>query len=218
MLKYQMMYKNHRGESHNRVIIPMYLWYGHTQYHKEDQIFLHAFDYSKDAERDFAVKDIISPNFDVMGIVKANPDDFPVKYKFKDNYFVPFMPPTFAWDPYKDVQEFHEKFDLTYDGPPRPLQGELRRFRCQFLREEIEEYVASSTITSAIIEDQELVYDELEHQLDALLDELYVVLGTAYLQGFTHQKFIEGWRRVHRANMGKVRAVVAADSKRGSTF
>jgi predicted HAD superfamily Cof-like phosphohydrolase len=56
---------------------------------------------------------------------------------------------------------------------------------------------------------------ELVDQLDALVDLAYVVLGTAYLHGF---RFNEAWRRVHAANMAKVRAERAEQSARGSTF
>jgi hypothetical protein len=35
------------------------MWYGHTEYHKEDQWLLKALDLDKNAERDFAVKDIL---------------------------------------------------------------------------------------------------------------------------------------------------------------
>lgn len=52
-------------------------------------------------------------------------------------------------------------------------------------------------------------------QFDALIDLAYVVLGTAHLQGFD---FEEGWRRVHAANMSKVRARRKSDSKRKSKF
>ena len=98
-----------------------------------------------------------------------------------------------------DIQAFHEKFGLEYNGPPRALPVDLQRFRNRFLWEELTEYINA---------------DELHDQLDALVDLVYVALGTAYLQGFNID---EAWRRVHAANMLKVRAVVASDSKRNST-
>ena len=54
--------------------------------------------------------------------------------------------------------------------------------------------------------------------LDALVDLVYVALGTAYLHGFGPQKFNEAWRRVHEKNMEKIRAPSADHSKRGSAF
>ena len=98
----------------------------------------------------------------------------------------------------QDVKEFHEKFGLAYDGPPRELSLELRVFRREFLKEELREYVTAET---------------LYEQLDALVDLVYVALGTARLHGFD---FDEAWRRVHQANMSKVRAQKDSDSKRGS--
>ncbi len=53
------IYKNHRGEveeRHVRQVGP--LWRGTTEWHKEEQWFMTAWDYEKQAFRDFAVKDI----------------------------------------------------------------------------------------------------------------------------------------------------------------
>jgi predicted HAD superfamily Cof-like phosphohydrolase len=110
-----------------------------------------------------------------------------------------------------DIVDFHHKFRLVYDGPPRPLPEELGEFRAKFLQEELDEY---NFHREKINTDG----DSLEHReglLDALVDLVYVALGTAYLHGFN---FAEAWRRVQRANMAKVRAERADQSKRGSTF
>jgi predicted HAD superfamily Cof-like phosphohydrolase len=56
---------------------------------------------------------------------------------------------------------------------------------------------------------------DLEKQFDALIDLVYVALGTAYMQGF---QFDVGFDRVHEANMQKVRAKRKEDSLRGSTY
>ncbi len=119
----------------------------------------------------------------------------------------------------EDVAEFHRKFALEYDGPPRALPPALSAFRIRFLREELKEYVASSQRaldavrgrTAPSFDDE--VAHELEHQLDALVDLVYVAIGTAYLHGFD---FEEAWARVHAANMAKVRVIKAAGSKRKS--
>jgi predicted HAD superfamily Cof-like phosphohydrolase len=102
-----------------------------------------------------------------------------------------------------DIKEFHERFGLNYEGPPRELDKELLEFRVKFMDEELDEY------------DQAATDGNLEKQLDALVDLVYVALGTAYMQGFN---FAEAWRRVHAANMLKVRAKQPEDSERGSTF
>ena len=86
-----------------------------------------------------------------------------------------------------DIREFHEKFGMEYEGKPRKLSPELLEFRVNFMKEELLEYLQSTT---------------LHDQLDALVDLTYVVLGTAYLQGFP---FEEAWARVHAANMKKVK-------------
>lgn len=52
-------YKNWEGETKDREVAPIKIWFGHTDYHKEDQWFLKAIDIEKNAERDFAVRDII---------------------------------------------------------------------------------------------------------------------------------------------------------------
>ena len=88
----------------------------------------------------------------------------------------------------QDIKDFHEKFQLTYIGPPRELPDELAKFRKAFMEEELDEYIDSRYLPG---------------KLDALVDLMYVVLGTAYLHGFP---FEEAWRRVHEANMKKVRA------------
>jgi len=50
---------------------------------------------------------------------------------------------------------------------------------------------------------------------DGLIDLVYIALGMAYRMGLP---FHEGFKRVHEANMRKVRAQTPEDSKRGSTL
>lgn len=52
-------YKNWQGETAVRNVMPIKIWFGHTDFHVEDQWLLKATDLDKNAERDFAVKDII---------------------------------------------------------------------------------------------------------------------------------------------------------------
>jgi len=104
---------------------------------------------------------------------------------------------------FNKIKEFHEKFGLEYNGDPRQLSAEMQKFRCKFLLEEITEYLMA-TMDGDIVE-----------QLDALVDIVYVALGTAYLQGFD---FNEAFRRVHEQNMKKVRVEKPSDSKRGTSF
>ena len=51
-------YTNYRGETSIRKIIPLKIWFGKTDWHKEEQWLLDAIDVEKNAERSFAMKDI----------------------------------------------------------------------------------------------------------------------------------------------------------------
>jgi len=114
-----------------------------------------------------------------------------------------------------DIQEFHEKFGLAYDGRPRALPTSIADFRQLFMEEELSEYKEARQLLELAVDlgNEKVIIEGLEDQLDALVDLLYVALGTAYLQGFNIN---EAWRRVHRANMSKVRAADASQSARGS--
>lgn len=106
----------------------------------------------------------------------------------------------------EDIKAFHEKFQLSYKAGPRLLSPELKDFRAKFMREELDEYLLSYLSNEVTA---------MELSLDALVDLVYVALGTAYLHGYD---FREAWRRVHLANMRKQRVLNPADSKRGSTY
>jgi predicted HAD superfamily Cof-like phosphohydrolase len=126
-----------------------------------------------------------------------------------------------------DISAFHERYQLAYAGLPRSLATEvmpgedktLFDFRYGFMMEELKEWYDEQENLNEKVEkgDDGGVTKYLELQLDALCDLTYVVLGTAYLQ-FGAGRFNEAWRRVHHANMQKVRAARGGDSKRGSTF
>lgn len=107
-------------------------------------------------------------------------------------------------DLFECVKEFHENFceDLKPKGP-RALEPDMSDFRIGFGKEEHDEYITA------------VAANDLEGQLDALVDQVYVALGTAWLQGFD---FNEAFRRVHAANMSKVRTESAEGSKRFSKY
>lgn len=52
-------YRNYKGKESWRKVIPKYLRHGSSSWHKEPQWLLKAHDIEKDAEREFAVKDIL---------------------------------------------------------------------------------------------------------------------------------------------------------------
>jgi predicted HAD superfamily Cof-like phosphohydrolase len=119
-----------------------------------------------------------------------------------------------------DIVDFHEKFKLEYDGGPRIMPDDLFDFRFKFMHEELAEYAEEQERISLYNAGpiQPIKIDQcLEMQLDALVDLVYVTLGTAYLQ-FGGKNFKIAWNRVQEANMAKVRCERPGDSKRGSTF
>lgn len=122
-----------------------------------------------------------------------------------------------------DIERFHQRFGLEYLGKPRILEPELFSFRDKFITEEHTEWSDEQTgLVEALTgddgsPDHRRIALGLHQQLDALVDLVYVALGAAYLQ-FGAEVFHEAWRRVQAANMAKVRAQSADESKRGSTF
>lgn len=54
----QFAYLNYKGEFAIRNINPIKIFFGSTEWHKEPQWLLRAYDYDKKAEREFAMKDI----------------------------------------------------------------------------------------------------------------------------------------------------------------
>jgi predicted HAD superfamily Cof-like phosphohydrolase len=125
------------------------------------------------------------------------------------------------FNPIQDVVDFHTKFGFDIPDKPTAFPQEILSFRANFLMEETDEYhMAGSTLASVLATapaDDAFVAEMLEEQFDAMIDLMYVTLGNVVLQGM-HHKFVEGWNRVHAANMAKRRAEHASESKRGSSF
>lgn len=95
---------------------------------------------------------------------------------------------------YADVARFHRKFGLdnavNQIGPRGLLPKELVDFRIQFLREELMEFIDA------------VEADDQAKMIDALVDLVYVALGTAHFYGFPWD---EVWAAVQEANMKKER-------------
>lgn len=100
---------------------------------------------------------------------------------------------------FRDIVEFHVKFRLKPPTDPDEIE-ELLDFRTKFMEEELEEFKNATTSAD---------------RFDALLDLVYVAMGTAFLLKYPWDY---GWTKVHEANLKKVRARSASDSKRGSRF
>jgi predicted HAD superfamily Cof-like phosphohydrolase len=124
----------------------------------------------------------------------------------------------FVTDYTQDIRDFHHKFGIQYQGRPRYLPTDIQDFRIAFMAEELCEYAGVTEVTRRLIQSA-LVGSEptgdLEDQFDALIDLVYVALGTAHLHGF---QFARGWHRVHAANMTKMRTPAPEDSKRHHSF
>lgn len=106
-----------------------------------------------------------------------------------------------APDVVKDITAFQEKYMQTYSGPPRQLPPEYA-WRTKFLEEE------------GIVEYKEaLESGDIVKQCDALLDSMFVILGTLYLQGFPIARV---WNELCRSNMTK-ECVPLGQGKFGAT-
>ena len=102
-----------------------------------------------------------------------------------------------------DVNRFHNKFGFKKNEKVGiPKDPELVNFRTSFLMEELAEY------TQAITKKDDA------GALDALIDIVYIALGTAWLFNMPFEK---GWREVQIANMKKIRAK-SKSKKRGTEF
>jgi predicted HAD superfamily Cof-like phosphohydrolase len=106
-------------------------------------------------------------------------------------------------DLFNMVAAFHEKFELGPTPQPDFPVEEIWELKNVHLQEEMNEIRAAA------------INGDLEEYFDGLIDLVYVALGAAYLAGLP---FNEGFKRVHEANMKKVRALRQEDSKRGSTY
>jgi predicted HAD superfamily Cof-like phosphohydrolase len=137
-------------------------------------------------------------------------------------------------DQLKDVLQFHDKFGMRYDGPPRLPDHDLKMFRLRFLAEELTELAGALGVTAKIeFTDDVNLSTVPEHEavkrkkdaLDGLIDLDYVVKGTAVLLGFAtsirvdtrdgqpgvqRRRYDVAWSRVHAANMRKERGTSPA--------
>lgn len=111
-----------------------------------------------------------------------------------------------ANDLYTDVGAFHSKFGLdtgvhgamVSKVAPNLLPLDVQQFRTKFMLEELDEFA------------QAYVDNDLAKAADALVDLVYVAMGTAHLMGLD---FNQHWRVVQVANMLKERATGADDPR-----
>jgi len=106
-------------------------------------------------------------------------------------------------DVLKDIDNFHKKYGFEKNEKVDiPDNNELINFRTAFLMEELAEYTNAITKKDAA------------GALDALVDIVYIALGTAWLFNLPFEK---AWNEVQKANMSKIRAKDKT-GKRGTKF
>ncbi len=123
---------------------------------------------------------------------------------------------------FDDVGRFHNKFGLRKTGPreiPGPITPEARDFRLKFLLEELEELAEGYgmtltwTLSETTLASETPAYhngyivpqrspQDLPKIADALVDLVYVALGTAHLHALPWSRL---WADVQNANMAKER-------------
>lgn len=105
------------------------------------------------------------------------------------------------WD---DIVHFHNKFNIPRsEFPSVELIDGLMEFRVRFLKEELEELIEAVNLGDRV------------KAFDALIDLVYVAMGTAYICNFPWK---EGWFIVQSANLTKRAVRNESESKRGSRY
>jgi len=56
----KIVYKNWKGITSERLILPERIWWGSTEWHTEDQWMMRAIDLEKNEVRNFAMTDVLS--------------------------------------------------------------------------------------------------------------------------------------------------------------
>ncbi len=87
---------------------------------------------------------------------------------------------------WEDVKHFHIKFNHPYSDSPKKLSPERAQKRCNWMFEEINEFLEAKNI-----------YD----QADAMIDLIYFALGTLVEMGIKPEKLFNA---VQNANMSKL--------------
>lgn len=101
----------------------------------------------------------------------------------------------------KDMIDFNRKFGLfPRKKGPHELDKDLFEFRAKFMHEELLEFTEAWK------------NNDLAEQADALVDLVYVVIGTAYLMDLPWQEL---WDEVHRTNLRKRKPTSIDETKRG---
>ena len=93
---------------------------------------------------------------------------------------------------YNDVEKFLDKMNIERQQSPEFCSDEDMKMRHKHMIEEANEFVQSNNMS------------DLEGCVDALVDVVYVALGTAAMMGLSKEHWDLCWKEVHAANMRKV--------------
>lgn len=107
---------------------------------------------------------------------------------------------------YQDVKDFHTKYQVPLADNVTLLAGDELAFRVKFMQEELDEFVKAHEEAN------------INDAIDALIDLVYVVHGTAQFMGISTEQWQEHWDVVQNANMQKIMVENASESKRGYKF
>lgn len=109
---------------------------------------------------------------------------------------------------FEHVRAFHRRFGLIVGDRPQHLTRRKLQERVEFLLEELQELANGCGLEIDAVAggvgviNNGQVEQDLAQQADALVDLVYVALGTAVQLGLPWEVL---WDDVHRANMSKVR-------------
>lgn len=105
----------------------------------------------------------------------------------------------------RNVAEFQEKFEKKFDTSTNVGMAELIMHRLDLVHEEQQElYKAVGRMIAALGEKDGKAYNEGKVELlDAIADEMYVLIGMANVLGMD---LTGGFAEVHRSNMSKLGA------------
>jgi predicted HAD superfamily Cof-like phosphohydrolase len=92
-------------------------------------------------------------------------------------------------DVFKDVLDFTKAFGLPENDKPKIIDTDIRELRINLLMEEVDEYLTGEQT------------DDIVEIADALIDLIYIAVGTAITYGIPFEKV---WNEVHRSNMAKL--------------
>lgn len=101
------------------------------------------------------------------------------------------------------VMEFNKKFGLPMADKPMQMPFGVGNVKYEHFKEELHEWATAYQ------------YQDLEGQLDALVDLVYVTLGVVCASGF-QDIFEEAFNRVHEKNMQKIKVIDPNESKRNT--